>query len=86
MADMKKWSQQERTVTMTNEEWNSLYCYLISTTSHIEGERKAWESLATEKREDGTPKFPNAAGNAEYYRQTRKKLGGWLAKIDGKEA
>lgn len=86
MAEFKEWSQQTRTVTMTNEEWNSLYCYLIGTTKHIEGEQKAWESLATEKNEDGSAKFPNAAGNAEYYRQTREKLDGWLAKIDGRPA
>ena len=86
MADMKEWSQQTRTVTMTNEEWNSLYCYLIGTIRHIEGEQEAWEKLAQEKKEDGSPKFPNAASNAEYYRQIREKLDLWLAKIDGKEA
>lgn len=86
MAEYKDWSQQTRSVTMTNEEWNALYCYLIGTTRHIEGEREAWEELAKEKKEDGSPKFPNAAGNAEYYRQTKVRMDGWLAKIDGKEA
>lgn len=86
MPEMKEWAQQERTVTMTNDEWISLYCYLIGTTKHIEGEQEAWEKLAQKKKADGSPRFPYAAGNAEYYRQTREKLDGWLAKIDNRRA
>ena len=82
MTKKKEWAQRKRTVTMTNDEWVSLYNYLFDTSRHIDGEQKAWERLAKEKKEDGSAKFHNAAGNAEYYRQTRKKLAGWLAKID----
>lgn len=38
-------------------------------TKHREGEAKAWAELAEEKAEDGSPKYMNAAGNAEYWRE-----------------
>lgn len=63
------WEAQTRTVTLTNAEWNSLTCYLILTTKHREGERDAWLDLSLERNEDGSPKFPNAAKNAEYWQE-----------------
>lgn len=71
---VKAWENEERAVTLTNDQWNTLTCYILMTTQHRKGEREAWESLAKETNEDGTPKFKNAASNAKYYADLEKKL------------
>ena len=86
MAEGKGWAQEACAVTMTNGEWNGLYCYLLGTVGHIEGKRKAWEAFAEEKKEDGSAKYPKAAGNAEFYRQMREKLDGWVLKCEKDDA
>lgn len=77
------WDAQSRTVTLTNAEWNRLVCYLLRTTKHREGERDAWAELAAEKNEDGTPKFPNAAKNAEYWQEVIDDLERTRTVMDG---
>lgn len=72
--DIAAWEKQERAVTLTNDQWNTLVCYILSTTQHRKGEREAWESLAAELNEHGEPRFPNAAGNAEYYADLEVEL------------
>lgn len=65
--DATPWADRERTVTLTNAQWNRLGTYLAMTTKHREGELIAWQNLASEKNQDGTPLFANAASNAEYW-------------------
>lgn len=72
--EMKSWENTERSVTLTNEEWSLLTCYLLMTTNHRKDEREAWERLSTEMNEDGTPVFKNAASNAKFYADLEPKL------------
>lgn len=76
------WDKQEKTVTMTREQWNKLTCYLLMSTKHREGEAKAWAELAEEKAEDGSVKYKNAAGNAEYWRELVTDIEEIRKKID----
>lgn len=75
-----------RSVTLTNEEWNRLRCYLLMTTKYREGERDAWASLSEELDESGAPRFPNAAKNAAYWSDLDAFLGEVGEKIDGVNA
>lgn len=61
-------------VELTQEQVNTLVCYILMTTQHREKEREAWEELAKEMNEDGIPKFKNAKSNAEYYAKLEEKL------------
>lgn len=70
----KPWEEQERAVTLTNELCSTLQCYILMTTNHREGELKAWEELAQETDENGAPKFKNAAGNAQFWRDIEPQL------------
>lgn len=80
---MTTWENEERSVTLTNDQWCTLTCYLLMTTNHRKGEREAWESLAKETNEDGSPKFKNAADNAEYYAELEEELEIIRKAIDG---
>ncbi len=64
----------KRTVELTSDQLNTLVCYILMTTQHRKGEREAWQSLAKEKNEDGTPVFKNAQSNAEYYEELETNL------------
>lgn len=79
------WGRQERTVTLTNDQWIRLVCYLHLTTKHREGERDAWHNLAQEKNPDGTPVFKTAADNAAYWQEVIDDLERMLPKLDGME-
>ena len=68
------WENTPRSVTLTNEQWIKLTCYILMTTQHRKGEREAWEKLAKETNDDGTPLFKNAASNAEFYRELEVEL------------
>lgn len=61
-------------VELTQEQANTLFCYILMTTQYREREREAWEELAKEMNEDGTPKFKHAESNAEYYAKLEKEL------------
>lgn len=63
-----------RTVTLTADQWNTLYFYLLTSTKYRNGEIEAWERLALETNEDGSPKFIHAADNARYLRDQEKTL------------
>jgi hypothetical protein len=80
------WRRKERSVTLTNDQWSRLVCYLHLTTKHREGERDAWQNLAQEKNADGTPKFKNASSNAAYWQEVIDDLDAMLPKPDGMEA
>ena len=70
----EEWGKTERSVTLTNAQWNKLTCYLLMTTQHRQNEQKFWAELAKEKKADGTPAFEHAASNAEYYRELEIEL------------
>lgn len=61
-------------VELTREQRNTLACYILMTTQYRKGEREAWEKLAKEMNEDGTPTFKNAESNAEYYTDLELRL------------
>ena len=77
-------SKSTHTVTMSTEDWNSLVCYIIMTSHHRKSEREAWETLAKEVNEDGSPVFKNAAANAAYYDELEAKLDRIVKIIEGR--
>ena len=83
---LKAWGQEERSVTLTNEQWNKLVCYIHLSTKYREGEQKAWEDLAKETNPDGSPLFKFAASNAEYWKEISEFLEQIESKLDGTAA
>lgn len=79
---LEEWGTEEKTVTLTNEEWSTLTTYLLITTKHREGEAKVWAELAEEREEDGSVKYKNAASNAQFWRETIEMLEEIRRKID----
>ena len=82
--EVGEWEQQERTVTLTNDEWNTITCFILMSTNYRKGEQEAWERLSEEKKEDGTPRFIHAASNAHFWRETSEKLEKIRDKIYGR--
>lgn len=80
--DADEWENTEKTVTLTNAQWNTLSCYILMTTQYRKRELEAWEALSKETNEDGIPKFKLAADNASYYRELEPKLEAILKAID----
>ena len=83
--EVAAWGREERSVTLTNDQWNRLVCYIHLTTKHREGERDSWQNLAKEKNADGTPVFKTAASNAAYWQEVIDSLDAMLPKLDGME-
>lgn len=83
--ELEAWGNKNRTVTLTNDQWNTLVCYLRMSTNHREGELDVWKQLAEEKNPDGSPKFKKAAGNAAFWQETMEALNTMLPKLDGSE-
>ena len=83
MSVIKDWANQERSVTLTNAEWNRLSCFVLMTTNYREGERAAWLKLAEEKHPNGEPVFPNAPEMAEYWQSMDEDLKRIVEAIDG---
>lgn len=83
--ELEAWGNENRSVTLTNEQWNTLVCYLRMSTEFREGERDAWQRLAEEKNPDGSPKFKNAADNAAFWQETIAALEAMIPKLDGLE-
>ena len=81
--DLKAWGQEERSVTLTNEQWNKLVCYIHLSHGFREGEVKSWEDLAKETKSDGTPVFKHAASNAEFWKEMIAFLELIKPKLDG---
>ena len=67
----------DKMVVMSADDWSTLICYIHLTYQHRKAETAAWETLAAETKEDGTPRFPNAVENAKYF----SELDGKLARI-----
>ena len=70
-----------RTVTLTNVQWNKLYIYLLTTTNYRKEQISAWEELARKTNPDGSTEYPNAAGNAAYFRELERDLSEIVQKI-----
>lgn len=83
--ELAAWGRQERSVTLTNDQWNRLVCFLHLSTKYREGERDAWANLAEEKNPDGTPVFKSAASNAAYWQEIVYDLDAMIPKLDGLE-
>ena len=79
---MDTWKSTKRAVELTNEQWNTLTCYILMTTTHRKEEKEAWQNLAEEIDENGQPKFKNAASNARYYEVIEKTLKDIINAID----
>lgn len=62
--------------TLTAEQCSKLSLYILMTTKTREGEAEAWEKLAEEKKEDGSPKYIHAADNAQLQRRKRSTFAG----------
>lgn len=86
MNKATEYSEKKVAVELTNSQWNTLVCYILMTTQHRKGEREAWQQLATEKDENGQPKFKNAQSNAEYYESLEQTLADIQAAIDNRTA
>lgn len=57
------------TKELTSEQRSKLSLYILMTTKTREGEAEAWEKLADEKNEDGSPKYVHAADNARFWKE-----------------
>lgn len=57
------------TVQLPNKLWSHLTSFLLMTTNYRKGEAEAWDKLAKETEEDGTPSFKHAASNASFWRE-----------------
>ena len=73
----------KKTITLTHEQAVTLTSFLLMTTNFRKGEREAWEKLATERKPDGTPSFPNAPGNARFWVEMEQELEAIRKIIDG---
>ena len=60
--------------TLTPEQCSKLSIYILMTTKTREGEVETWEKLAEEKNEDGSAKYIQAAGNAQFWRELNAEL------------
>lgn len=74
--------KKTKTIKLTYEEINTITCYILMTTKYREGEAEAWERLATEKKPDGSLKFPNAKRNAQFWRKQQKELTAIISKME----
>ena len=81
-AKLKKWADKEKTVTLTNGQWNSLAMYLNMSRAYREDEKKAWEKLAKELDKEGNLKFKHAASNAEFWEKMNETIKAIKAKVD----
>ena len=86
MNTATEYENKKVAVELTNSQWNTLTCYILMTTQHRKGEREAWQQLATEKDENGQPKFKNAQSNAEYYESLEQTLTDIQAAVDNRPA
>ena len=68
--------------TLTAEQCSKLSLYILMTTKTREGEAEAWEKLAEEKKEDGSPKYIHAADNAQFWQTSAKYFGIWRGNFE----
>lgn len=75
--------EKKVTLELTEEQANTLDLYLLMTTNYRKGEREAWESLAKERNEDETLKFPNAPSNADFWKEQNETIENILKILQG---
>lgn len=80
--DMKAWRQKERAVTLTNDEWSTLTTYILMSANYRAREAETWEKLASEKKDNGEPRFIHAESNARFWREEDAVLEQIRKKID----
>lgn len=59
----------KKTITLTHDQATTLVSYILMTTNYRAGEKNAWEALSKELNEDGTPRYPNAKNNYEFWEE-----------------
>lgn len=59
---------------LTKEQADALDVYLLMTTNYRKDEYEACESLAKERNEDGTLKFPNMPNNANFWKKQNETI------------
>lgn len=59
---------------LTEEQADALDLYLLMTTNYRKNEYEACESLAKERNEDGTLKFPNMPNNANFWKEQNETI------------
>ena len=82
-SSLKTWEETQKTVTLTNAEWNKLTVFVHLSTNYRKNELDSWTRLAKEKNEDGTPTFKNAEDNARFWKETIEEIDRIIAIIDG---
>lgn len=83
--NMNTWRNRKVSVTLTNEQWSHLVCYILMTTNHRKDERNAWEELSKETNEDGTPTFTKAQENIRFWEYMDKELNEIRQIIDNRQ-
>ena len=63
----EEYCNRMQSIELTNGQWITLLCYILSTTQHRKGEKEAWMKLSKETDDDGNPLFPAAPKQVEYY-------------------
>lgn len=58
-----------KTITLADEQARLLKLYLFLTTNDRKNEFETCQRLAQEKYENGSPRFPNMAGNADWWKK-----------------
>lgn len=71
-----------KTIELTDEEINTIVCYIHLTANHRKKKAEAWEHLATEKELDGSLKFPHAKDNAQFWREQEEELTAIISKLE----
>jgi hypothetical protein len=65
---------ENRTITLTNEQWINLATWLQVTSTYGADRAEFWEGLAEKVNDDGSKPFPRAEGNAKFYREKMEQM------------
>ena len=68
------WQDESLSVTLTVSQWNDLTAYINLSTNFRQNELRAWEQLSSKTNPDGTTRFPNAASNAQFFRNLNESV------------
>lgn len=68
-------------IKLTEQEMISLRSYLSATKENRKADLAVWEDLCKEQNPDGSPRFPNAQGNASFLRERCLHLDAVLNKL-----
>ena len=68
-------------IKLTEQEVVSLRSYLSATSENRKSNLAIWEDMCKEQNPDGSPRFPNAQGNASFLREMGLHLDAVLNKL-----